>query len=439
VLQHYSPVSLLVRPDFAIIDQIGDVGLYISWPNNGKTANLLDALDPSFRKDLTEAAAQAFQHAYTLQSQPIFPDNNGILRSFRLQIRPLTSLEEIGDVLQVLFMLPNAEAPNAESDHTVGTANSIAVEAELRRTREQVTALKKQLQAVKARTDSPAANPSAVSLPKMRQQNSELRSTNKELLALNRDLVRRVEELRKKMRQQASAEQQAPPSAPVVQQALVQQTGAGTALQQQLVQFISHRHEVRTALTSIMGFADLLAERLYDADNKELAKYIGKAGNRLSESLGPLLTQDMDDAEASISGPEPFSEESDLFSSGRLLVVEDSDATRRLLTLVLSDRFDCEVASDASEAIEKAEKELFKAVLLDINLGTGQSGVDVMEYLKKKHPYRQVPFMAVTAMASPQDESMLLRRGFDAFVAKPFQKAKLLNTLDAMLEQKNAA
>ncbi len=202
----------------------------------------------------------------------------------------------------------------------------------------------------------------------------------------------------------------------------------------------ANRHEIRTALTSIIGFADLLADRMVDADNKELAKYISKAGNRMSDSLAGLLDGDIEafevfDANESAAIEDPIHEEG---ISDRLLVVEDSDATRRLLSLVLSDRFECELAADASEAIEKAQKEKFKAVLMDINLGTGKSGVDVLQQLRENSRYERVPFMAVTAMASPRDESLLLRKGFNAYLAKPFQKSKLLSTLDQMLEDSSA-
>lgn len=47
-------------------------------------------------------------------------------------------------------------------------------------------------------------------------------------------------------------------------------------------------HEIRTPLTSIIGFADILADELSD-DYQELAAHIGESGNRLLETLNSVL------------------------------------------------------------------------------------------------------------------------------------------------------
>lgn len=441
LIELQAPVSIVINPDFSILNQIGNVSSYILWPNNGRTANILTAFPEAIRDDLREAVVQALKQNKNLQTKALSPEIKGIVQPFKLHIRPL-NLPSLGDdLVQIMFIEPDLTSVSMPAIYKGQSFKTVVgkLEADLRHAKDRLNKLSRLLQ--EARKHNGDANLKNATirggiptepLERLQHQNTELRATNKELLALNRDLVKRVEEMRNKMRKQVPV---APP--PVQVAAPAQEDNLPAIVHQELIHFMSRRHEVRTALTSIMGFADLLTERLYDLDNKELARYIGKAGHRLSDSLSSLLEQEMDSFE--VFQPEPPASEPEevLNANGRLLVVEDSDATRRLLSLVLSDRFDCEVASDASEAIEKAEKELFKAVLLDINLGSGKSGVDVLEYLKQNRRYDKVPFMAVTAMASPNDESMLLRRGFDAYLAKPFQKAKLLNTLDAMLAQKN--
>lgn len=440
LIELQAPVSIVIDSDFSILNQIGNVSSFILWPNNGKTANMLKAFPETIRKDLREAVEQALKQNKNLQTKALGREIKGIVKPFKLHIRPLEVPSMAGGIAQVMFVEPDLSAASLPAIYKGQSFKKVVgkLEADLRHAKDRLNKVSRLLQEAREQggASDEKSNPALSGIPtepleRLQHQNTELRSTNKELLALNRDLVKRVEEMRNKMRKQA---QIAPPSAPVPP---VQEDNLPAIVHQELMHFMSRRHEVRTALTSIMGFADLLAERLYDVDNKELARYIGKAGHRLSDSLSSLLEQEMESFE--VFQPEPPAPEpvEMLNANGRLLVVEDSDATRRLLSLVLSDRFECEVASDASEAIEKAEKELFKAVLLDINLGTGQSGVDVLEYLKRNRSYDKVPFMAVTAMASPNDESMLLRRGFDAYVAKPFQKAKLLTTLDAMLAQKD--
>ena len=458
ILQAHTHVSLIIRSNFNIVDQIGSIRRFIEWPNDGKTANLLQSFPKAVRADLRIAVSQALRTKKALKSKPIPTSHEGVLSEFRLNVYPVVLPDSVETYAQIVFLdqetKPTAKKPNEKSPSDSEKVLT-KLKEELKQTREQLAVSNSLLKQVKAENkervsktvdaeskDPAILFPNAPSLSaedaaeastqesKLAQQNEELRSTNIELLALNRDLVRRVEQFRKKMKDATAAAGPQTGSA----------SGASTANENQLAGLIlPNRHEIRTSLTSIIGFADLLMNRVVDKDNKELAKYISNGGHRLSEYLDPFLSQESETAEykPSIEHIEP---DNTLSFSERLLVVEDSEATRRLLSLVLSDRFDCVVAADAEEAIEMAEKELFKAVLLDINLGKGPSGVDVLEHLRtKKNEYRRIPFMAVTALASPQDRSMLLNKGFDAYLSKPFQRMQLLSSIDRMIERKAAA
>ena len=445
LLQIQAPVSLMIRADFTIVDYIGNVGRFIAWPNNGHTSNMLEAFPKEVQEDLRFAVNQVLKSKIALKSRPIRTEYEGIFREFRLQVHPINLDDSENKLIQVIFLETDSSvtkltAPTQQTDdkHAIVFTK---LKAELSDTKEKLKVvsgllkeskelLKKAKHREKQTLEKAAKQNSAHEYEKLVRQNDELRSTNTELLELNRDLVRRIEELRKSMNKKMKEVEQAS-----ALKKTEQAKSGNSSLSKNIELILPKRHEVRTSLTSIIGFADLLADRMVDKDNRELAKYIGKSGHRLSENLAPLLNIDLPDEESSLeaSSHEPDASE-DIVSSNRVLVVEDSEATRRLLTLVLSDRFECEVASDGSEAIEKAEKEIFKAVLLDIDLGKGPNGIDVLDHLRQKNYYRTVPFMAVTSMATPQDRSMLLRKGFDAFVPKPFQKGQLLSTLDRIID-----
>ena len=444
LLQIQAPVSLMIRQDFTIVDSIGNVGRFMAWPNNGHTINLLKAFPKEVQEDLRFAVNQVLKSQIALKSRPIRTQYESIFKEFRLQVHPINLEDGENSLIQVIFLETepsvSKNTPLAQQNEEQQNTELDTLKSELQETREKLKVVsgllkdsKELLKKSKHRSQQTVehTDQQAVSAEqeKIVRQNEELRSTNTELLELNRDLVRRIEELRRSMNRKLKEFEAANAAKPEKTE-----SKNASVLDKNLELLLPKRHEVRTSLTSIIGFADLLSDRIVDKDNRELARYIGKSGHKLSENLAPLLNLDFPDSEP-LHEQEPEEEtDEDILSSNRVLVVEDSEATRRLLTIVLSDRFECEVAADGSEAIEKAEKEIFKAVLLDIDLGRGPNGLDVLDHLRQKNYYRTVPFMAVTSMATPQDRSMLLRKGFDAFVPKPFQKGQLLSTLDKMID-----
>jgi len=76
----------------------------------------------------------------------------------------------------------------------------------------------------------------------------------------------------------------------------------------------------------------------------------------------------------------------------------------------------------------------YDAVLLDINLGAGVSGEDVMGRIRTLPGYAGVPLVAFTAYALPGDRERFLNAGFSGYLPKPFTKAQLLELLSEVLD-----
>lgn len=104
------------------------------------------------------------------------------------------------------------------------------------------------------------------------------------------------------------------------------------------------------------------------------------------------------------------------------LLVEDDPDTQTLIVDLLPDQCALTVAVNAEEAITAAQRVLnttgrpFDAVLMDINLGGGPSGTDVLNMLRAIPAYRTVPIAALTAYALPGDRERFLLFGFDAYI-----------------------
>ena len=105
----------------------------------------------------------------------------------------------------------------------------------------------------------------------------------------------------------------------------------------------------------------------------------------------------------------------------RILLVEDHDMTRRMQIRFLSRTYAVDFASTGEEAIDLAIERSYEAVLVDIGLDGGLTGVDVMQTLKQTPGHRGTAMVAVTGYATDEDRERLIAAGFDLYLAKPFR------------------
>ena len=118
----------------------------------------------------------------------------------------------------------------------------------------------------------------------------------------------------------------------------------------------------------------------------------------------------------------------------RILVVEDDEKSRRLLTDVLGYHgYEVAAVESGEEGLERARTRLPDAALLDIQL-PGISGFDVLAELRSWTDRERVPVVAVTASVMDHDRKRILAAGFDAYVAKPVNIRELLQTLESLFQ-----
>jgi len=119
-------------------------------------------------------------------------------------------------------------------------------------------------------------------------------------------------------------------------------------------------------------------------------------------------------------------------SSARVLAVDDNPGLLALLERYLEEVpqvLETDTALDADAALALAQRQLYDAVFLDINLGGARDGVDVLGELRMLPGYERVPMVAVTAYALPGDKERFLAAGFDAYLGKPFTPEQLHDVL----------
>jgi CheY-like chemotaxis protein len=68
--------------------------------------------------------------------------------------------------------------------------------------------------------------------------------------------------------------------------------------------------------------------------------------------------------------------------------------------------------------------------LLDINLGRGIDGVELMQQIRQIKHYKNIPIVAVTAYAAETDKLEFLAKGFTHYLSKPFSSQELKDLLN---------
>jgi two-component system, OmpR family, phosphate regulon response regulator PhoB len=118
-----------------------------------------------------------------------------------------------------------------------------------------------------------------------------------------------------------------------------------------------------------------------------------------------------------------------------ILVVEDEDAIRAMLMMVLEQAgFLPMAAADAEEAQTALIENLPDLVLLDWML-PGISGVEWARRLKKDSVYREIPIILLTARGEEEDKVRGLEIGADDYITKPFSPKELIARIRAVLRR----
>ena len=131
--------------------------------------------------------------------------------------------------------------------------------------------------------------------------------------------------------------------------------------------------------------------------------------------------------------PETAPSSSPSHREARVLLVEDNNNTVFLIQDLLEQTVNLTTVKSARDALDAASETEFDLFLVDVNLGAGGSGIDVMRALRDKEAYADATILAVTAIAMPGDRTALLEEGFDDYLAKPFEAGDLLDMIDAHL------
>lgn len=118
-----------------------------------------------------------------------------------------------------------------------------------------------------------------------------------------------------------------------------------------------------------------------------------------------------------------------------ILIVEDEDAIRGVLTFTLSrSGYYVSEASDCATARDQIEGRMPDLVVLDWML-PDSPGIELLRELRRNPRTRQLPVVFLTAKSEEADKITGLKSGADDYVTKPFSRQELLLRIEAVLRR----
>lgn len=124
--------------------------------------------------------------------------------------------------------------------------------------------------------------------------------------------------------------------------------------------------------------------------------------------------------------------------TARILLVEDERGIQLALGgLLKKEGYEVEVASNAAQAIDLLKSSVFDLVLTDLALGSGKTGMDVLEASRKQRA--ETPVLLITAHGNEKIAVEAMKKGAEDYLPKPFDNDEMRLTVRRALERTRLA
>jgi DNA-binding response OmpR family regulator len=118
-----------------------------------------------------------------------------------------------------------------------------------------------------------------------------------------------------------------------------------------------------------------------------------------------------------------------------VLVVDDDPALQRLLERLLRlHGFTPLPATNLAEAIAVTQAKKIEAVVLDLGLRGGDSGIDVLRWLRQQAAYASTPVLVLTGLLLAPDDEETLRYYRAELLSKPQPMHRVIEHLKRVIQ-----
>lgn len=238
---------------------------------------------------------------------------------------------------------------------------------------------------------------------------------------------------------------------------------------------IDMHHNIRTPLSSIVGFAEIMKAESNELHIKEYADNLLASSHALLDFMDELAGEicgEMEEAEeATLTDAHLLSEDlldnrveidekdwetersythtfqqQSIFSqvahdpAGKhlVLVVEDNPTAQKVAQLQLT-TLNCivDVASCGLEALNLFKNKKYDLIFMDIGLNEEMNGIEVSRQIRKlSHNLPYIPIIALTAQAGEENKQACIEAGMDAVLSKPLTKIKATDIIKAFISNR---
>ena len=115
--------------------------------------------------------------------------------------------------------------------------------------------------------------------------------------------------------------------------------------------------------------------------------------------------------------------------SKKILIVEDNEVNSKIMEFQLGKYYLIDIAKNGEEAIELFSKNNYNLILMDINLGAGLNGIEVIKIIRESDKGNNTAVIAITAYANFGNKESFLNAGFDNYILKPYHSDDLLRSV----------
>ncbi|HRV92266.1 MAG TPA: PAS domain S-box protein [Anaerolineae bacterium] len=194
----------------------------------------------------------------------------------------------------------------------------------------------------------------------------------------------------------------------------------GTGLGLALVQRLTEMHKGRVTVDSEIGKGSRFTVSLP----------VGETSKKEDPSLLKQLIKD--EQLSSFNWPKTQDVPPDT-SQTLILVVDDNEASRIALTdLLKHKKYQVTVAKSGTEAITKAKGKHPNIILMDVQMPE-MDGLEAIRQIRGTTDTKDIPVIALTALAMPGDREKCLAAGANDYLSKPINMKKLLGLIETQL------